>query len=257
MKSYIRGWVPQFASNVLWGNRKQWGLNVNEEDACWKEWQDTYGVFYSANQREGFGKKVNDAGYRVMKSIDLNGKIVLEIGAGDATHLKYMNGEPKEYIIADVMEDMMDIAKDKLKKKSIPFKSVFVKRNEPLPIDDSSIDVIVSFYSLEHLHPLESYLKDMHRVLKPGGILIGAVPAEGGLGWGLGRFLTTRRWIKKNTTLNYDKIICWEHPNFGDTIFNEMDKLFTKVKLDFWPLTFLPSLDFNLVLSFKYIKSKD
>ena len=256
MRSFVRRWLPRAARSVLWGDREQWGLAVKEEDPCWIEWQRTYGEFYAANQRQGVGGSVNDAGYRVMQNVDLTGKTVLEIGAGDIRHLKYLKGKPKEYIIADVSEEMMGFAADKLTEKGIPYESVFVARNQALPIESSSIDVVVSFYSLEHLHPLADYLEDMHRVLKPGGLLIGAVPSEGGLAWGLGRMLTTRRWFKRNTNIDPDKIICWEHPNYADQLFAEMDRLFVRKNVQFWPLG-VPLMDINLVLSFQFIKPED
>jgi len=151
---------------------------------------------------------------------------------------------------------MMGFAANKLTEKGIPYESVFVARNQALPIESSSVDVVVSFYSLEHLYPLEPYLQDMCRVLKPGGLLIGAVPSEGGLAWGLGRMLTSRRWFKKNTNIDPDKIICWEHPNYADHLFAEMDRLFVRKDVKFWPLG-VPLLDINLILSFQYIKSED
>ena len=49
----------------------------------------TYTEFYQANQRQGIGTRINDAGYTVMSNIDLTGKRILEIGAGDIRHIKY------------------------------------------------------------------------------------------------------------------------------------------------------------------------
>jgi len=96
----------------------------------------------------------------------------------------------------------------------------------------------------------------MHRVLKPGGILIGAIPAEGGIAWGGGRTLTSRRWFKRKTQINPDKIICWEHPNFADHIIIELDKLFQRKSLFYWPLPLLPLLDINLIIRFHYQKAE-
>ena len=112
---------------------------------------------------------------------------------------------------------------------------------------------MVSFYSLEHLYPLEPYVAGILRVLKPGGVLIGAIPAEGGLGWGLGRYLTSRRWFKKHTTINPDKLICWEHPNFADHVLTTLDRNMVQQHLGFWPLA-VPSIDMNLVIKFIYAK---
>lgn len=180
----IRHILPHFLRARLWGDRERWGLTVDEQDPCWQEWLDTYAAFYLANQREGIGTRVNDAGYRVMSAIDLSGKRVLEIGAGDIRHMPHWCGKPAEYLLADVSTNMMDFARKRLTGARIPHKCLLVERHQPLAIDDDSVDVIVSFYSLEHLYPLRPYLDEMCRVLKPGGTLIGAIPAEGGLAWG-------------------------------------------------------------------------
>lgn len=251
---YMRRFLPHFLRARLWGDRERWGLIVDEKDPCWQEWLDTYAAFYIANQREGIGTRVNDAGYRVMSAIDLSGKRVLEIGAGDIRHMPYWCGDPAEYLLADVSTDMMDFARQRLTEAGVVHRTLNVERNRPLPIDDASVDIIVSFYSLEHLYPLRPYLDEMYRVLKPGGSLIGAIPAEGGLAWGGGRMITSRRWFKKNTRINPDKIICWEHPNFADQIITELDQVFDRHALVHWPLRWLPALDINLILRFHYQK---
>src|SRR5690606_17752765 len=103
------------------------------------------------------------------------------------------------------------------------------------------------------LHPFSRYLDGMLRVLRSGGILVGAIPAEGGLGWGLGRFLTSRRWLLRNTGIDPDKIICWEHPNFAEDILRHMDGQLVRRVLRYWPLG-VPSLDLNLIVQFVFEK---
>lgn len=53
---------------------------------------------------------------------------------------------------------------------------------EPLPFEDSSIDEIACFETLEHIENLIFVMNEMWRVLKPEGILKGKVPREGGRG---------------------------------------------------------------------------
>jgi len=71
---------------------------------------------------------------------------------------------------------------------------------------------------------------------------------------GLGRYLTRRGWFERNTTLDPDKIICWEYPNFDEHILKSMDERFDCRYFSAWPLQ-LPLLDMNLVIKFIYRKS--
>ena len=123
-------------------------------------------------------------------------------------------------------------------------------------ISDERFDIILSFYSMEHLYPLETYLNSMLKILRPGGLLLGAIPTEGGLGWGLGRYLTSRRWLKKRTKVNLQKVICWEHPNFAEGVLKMLDKKMTRKQISFWPLL-VPSIDLNLVVRFIYKKNSN
>lgn len=249
----LRNLLPKSIRAPLWGDREKWGSVIDVADPCWQEWQTACGRFYSENQRRGIGAQINDAGYRLMSQIDLNGKTILEVGAGDIRHIPYWRGRPHEYILADVRAEMLEKAQRRLAENNVPYRSIMPERGQPLLVDDGTVDIVVSFYSLEHLHPLAPYLAEVYRLLKPGGILIGAIPAEGGLAWGLGRMLTSRRWLKKNTTIDPDKIICWEHPNFADDILAALDYRFQRQKHFWWPMR-LPVLDVNLIIQLQYRK---
>jgi len=256
LKYVVREWFPPSISSRLWGDRERWGLAVQPDDACWKEWQRISAKVYMITQRNSVGSMLLNAGYRVMSDIDMTGKQVLEIGPGDIQHIDFWRGRPAEYLLADIHSEMLSMAEHKLQLAHIPSRSLLVHRGELLPMEDSSVDVVISFNSLEHLYPLESYLAEFSRVLRPGGALIGAIPAEGGLAWGLGRMLTTRRWFKKNTSVDLDKIICWEHPNFADQIVKALDHCFERKSLTLWPMKRLPLLDANLVIRFLYCKEE-
>ncbi len=250
----IRDWLPRALRAPLWGDRERWGLTVRPGDACWIEWEKTTLDFYAANQRAGVGTTINDAGYRVMSTIDLSGKRVLELGAGDIRHQAFWRGQPREYLLADIQPGMLDKARRILDDMGIPAQSLLLSRDQALPLEDASVDVAVSFYSLEHMYPLRPHVREICRVLRPGGMLIGAVPAEGGLAWGAGRYATSRRWFKKHTTIDPDKIICWEHPNFADQVLAELDEQLERQFVRMWPLPWLPLLDANLIIRLLYRK---
>ena len=238
----------------LWGHRERWGLAVRADDPCWRQWEQTSLRFYQANQRSGVGAAVNDAGYRVMSRVELSGQQVLEIGPGDIRHLAHWRGRPDDYVLVDVSSEMLDQAARALDRARVPYRRMIRRRGDPLALPDCSLDVVVSFYSLEHLYPLGPQLQEIERVLRPGGTLIGAIPAEGGLAWGAGRLLTSRRWLKRHSTIDPDKIICWEHPNMADEILAALDDRFDRERVATWPLPWLPLLDINLIITFVYRK---
>jgi SAM-dependent methyltransferase len=246
--------LPPCLQRPLFGDRAQFGLMPNETDPCWTEWQKRYLDFYLSTQKTGLGKYINDLGYRVLSDIDLSNKVICEIGPGTIPHLRFWQGKPARYIAVDIDEQFIHATRDKVQQAvGCDFKGVKISRDHyQLDLPDQSIDILLSFYSFEHLYPLESYLREYRRVLKPNGLIVGAVPNEGGFLWGLGRFLTSRRWIHRHTTINYDKIICWEHPNFVDTIINQLDHDFERVSLSMAPLSCVPLADMSLVTRFVY-----
>jgi SAM-dependent methyltransferase len=247
--------LPRIIAKRLFGDRERWGLEVQPDDPCWKEWEKTYLDFYVANQRQSVGNTVNHAGYTVMGKVDLQGKRVLEIGPGQIAHIQYWNPATDKsqvsYVLADIQSEMLDRSSEVLRENGVPFETIAVQRHGRLPFEDNSFDMVVSFYTLEHLYPFRQFLDEFRRVLKPKGQFVGSIPSEGGLAWGCGRFLTSRRWLFRNTSIDPDKIICWEHPNFAEKILSQLDAVFEKEELIYWPLK-VPSIDLNLILSFIY-----
>ncbi|WP_321529293.1 class I SAM-dependent methyltransferase [Sedimenticola selenatireducens] len=250
----MRKLMPGFVRRRLWGDREKYGLEIDYDDACWKQWQKIATKAYNETQKKGIGRWINDAGYKIMSEANLNNSTVLEIGAGDINHSIYWGDNPSYYYLADVHEDMLEKPKKVLEKLDIEYCPILIKRQEVWPIADETVDVVISFYSLEHLYPLDFYIEQIKRVLKPGGVLVGAVPTEGGILWGVGRYLTTRRWFTKNTEINYDKIICWEHPNYADKIIHQLDQSLTRQSISFWPLGLFKWMDINLIARFVYKK---
>lgn len=244
--------LPRFLSTPLFGDRARWGLHADHGDPMWLEWEKTYLLFYTATQKASVGDRVNHAGYHVMRNVNLGGKRVLEIGPGDIRHLPYWPAKPKEYVITDIQQTMLNRSTTILNEHNIPSKAVLLQRDSTrLPFSDEEFDAVVSFYAFEHIIPLDTYLVEIKRVLRRQGILIGAIPAEGGLAWGVGRLLTSRRWLKAHTGIDPDKLICWEHPNFADHILQALDRHFIKKTNRFWPFR-LPFIDLNLVVQFIY-----
>lgn len=238
----------------IWGDRKRFGVRPDVNDPDWKVWLEKgFTDFYQSTQQKGIGNWVCKLAYPAVSRVDFNGNTVLEIGPGQIRHLDYMRSEPRKYVICDVEEKCLMMSKRKLDEAGILNETILLDTGSglPLPFPNESFDIILSFNTLEHLYPLDDYLSEMNRILRRGGQIVGGIPCEGGLAWGLGRFLTTRRYVHKNYSINYDKIICWEHPNFADFIIERLDTHFERERLKLHPFSWLP-MDFNLVTSFIY-----
>ena len=78
--------------------------------------------------------------------------------------------------------DGIDIDQETIEKANALFKSKELKFHccnvESLPFDDHSFDLIVSFETIEHLSNPEKFLDEVHRVLKPGGVIIISCPND-------------------------------------------------------------------------------
>lgn len=250
--SLIGRHLPKHLGNPLFGDRERHGVVADEDDADWIAWQSEYLNFYEATQKSGIGARINDAGYAVLSGLSLDGLHVAEIGPGSLPHRAFWQGTPRLFTAIDINERFLEMT---AARAGCPVETIMISKSDRcLSLATESVDLLLSFYSLEHLHPLADYLKDYARILKPGGRIVGAIPNEGGLAWGLGRYLTSRRWIRKHTSIDYDKIICWEHPNFADTIIEELDRRFKRKAISMFPLGALRSQNFSLITRFCYEK---
>lgn len=244
--------LPKPLSSPLFGDRQKYGQVADVSDPDWICWEKNMHEIYFKTQKKGLGKFINDAGYKILKKVDLKGKHLVEIGPGSLPHMQFWNSNPAKFTFVDRRANFLDIARKKALSRDICVSTVLTSPDQTrIQLSDNTADIVLSFYTLEHLHPIETYVAEIERILKPGGLLVGAIPAEGGLAWGLGRYLTSRRLIKSQYSFDPDKIICWEHPNFSDVLSKRLSKAFNTEALNFWP-TKLPSPDINLIISFIY-----
>ena len=239
--------LPRAVAVPLFGDRRRWGRTPDPLDQDWASWQATYLRFHEETQHRAMGSVITSAGYRILSGVPFAGRRVLEIGAGTVAHRRVWNGTPASYTVADVNGPMLDAAHRALPDAAI----VPLTPGTPLPFPDHSFDVVVSFYVMEHVDQLEPHVGEIARVLTADGVLAGGIPCEGGIAWGLGRYATTRRWFKRHTTIDPDKVICWEHPNFADHVLRVLDGTLQRRTIRYWPLA-VPSIDLNLIVSFLY-----
>jgi len=100
-------------------------------------------------------------------------KIVLDIACGEGYGVDIIAGKAKYVYGVDISNEAINHAKLKYKSSNIEFLTGSVTK---IPLLDSSVDVVTSFETLEHLKDHNTMLTEIKRVLKSNGILIISTP---------------------------------------------------------------------------------
>lgn len=103
---------------------------------------------------------------------------LMEVGGAEGWQTVYFQhqlAEPQRAAIVDWRDSRLDAVKP-----LTDFFQVDIE-TDPIPVADGSYDVIVCNQVLEHLKNIDFPITEIHRVLRPGGVLIVSVPNLGAL----------------------------------------------------------------------------
>lgn len=113
------------------------------------------------------------------KAVDALGKYkpqeILDIatGTGDFAMLLAERIKPQHIIGADISEGMMAVGKEKVAKASLQDTISFQKEDcTKLTFPDETFDAVTSAYGVRNFQDLNAGLREMQRVLRPGGHLL-------------------------------------------------------------------------------------
>src|SRR5205085_539710 len=99
---------------------------------------------------------------------DLYDKDVLEIGVGQGTHAQLLAPRCKSFTGIDLTTCAVEMTSERLKLFKIPG-AVLEMDAEHMSFGDGSFDYIWSWGVIHHSADTNRVLKEMHRVLRPGG----------------------------------------------------------------------------------------
>lgn len=112
--------------------------------------------------------------HRYLSAVGLaKGKIVLDIASGEGYGSDLLAQHACEVIGVDVAAEAIDHANIKYRRPNLTFR---VGDCAAIPCPDSSIDLIVSFETLEHHDKHEESFREFKRVLRPGGKILISSP---------------------------------------------------------------------------------
>ncbi|EGT0659877.1 methyltransferase domain-containing protein [Citrobacter werkmanii] len=97
---------------------------------------------------------------------------VLDMGCG-AGHASFVAAQNVQQVVAyDLSSQMLEVVAEAAKEKGLDNISTRQGYAESLPFEDNAFDVVISRYSAHHWHDVGRALREVSRVLKPGGVLI-------------------------------------------------------------------------------------
>jgi SAM-dependent methyltransferase len=168
----------------------------------------------------------------------------LEVGAGLGDQLKYERLTPEQlsnFVALELRENMAHV----LQREWPGTRTVIADCQGELPFEDQSFERILAIHLLEHLPNLPAFLRNVRRLLAPGGFLQVVIPCEGGLGYSIGRAITSKRLFERRYRMDYSPIIKSEHVNTALEVLGELNREFVVRDREFYPLR-VPLVDVNL-----------
>lgn len=101
-----------------------------------------------------------------------NGEICADLGSGrghDVLRMAEAAGETGFAYGIDISEGMLQKAKRNAEKLGVKNAEFIRSELEQLPLDDDSVDVLISNCTLNHAEDKQAVWNEIYRVLKPGG----------------------------------------------------------------------------------------
>jgi SAM-dependent methyltransferase len=106
-------------------------------------------------------------------------KDILDIACGEGYGSYLLADTARSVIGVDLSGDVVLHARKKYAAPGLEFRQGDCTR---IPLEDSSVDMVVSFETIEHHDQHEAMLSEIKRVLRPNGLLVISTPERGLLG---------------------------------------------------------------------------
>ena len=101
------------------------------------------------------------------------GKVVLDIASGSGYGTKLLASTASKVIGVDLDAEAIEYAKQNYAAENIQY---LLGNATGIPLEDHSVDVVISFETLEHVEGYEAFLKEIKRVLHPKGVAVISTP---------------------------------------------------------------------------------
>jgi len=112
--------------------------------------------------------------YESVKDI-LKDKVVLDIASGSGYGTYVLSEKAKKIYGVDVDAGAVKYAKKNYPRKNIEY---LLGDAEKIPLEDNSIDAVITFETIEHIKDYKKFLDEIKRVLRPDGFAVISTPND-------------------------------------------------------------------------------
>lgn len=124
------------------------------------------------SQSLAYGEHLARYNFAIQKS---QNKIVLDIACGTGYGSQILASSAKNVIGVDLSDEAIEYAKKNYSAKNLIYKQGSAYK---IPVDNKSVDMVVSMETIEHLDKPEIFLKEVKRVLRSDGLFIVSTPND-------------------------------------------------------------------------------
>jgi ubiquinone/menaquinone biosynthesis C-methylase UbiE len=138
---------------------------------------------YILRQREKYmktdslSKYKSDSGYRAkvdilesfLKTNGYTNELILDVGSNTSGESEVLVSKGYNMVATDINEIALSISKERCNKFKRKSPIYFAVDSHKLPFADSTFNAIIAFEVLHHFEKLNIVMKELNRVLKPGG----------------------------------------------------------------------------------------
>lgn len=123
---------------------------------------------------EAQGNIVLEHLHRYLQACEIaGGKVVLDIASGEGYGSSMLANKALKVIGVDISDEAVEHAKSRYTKDNLEY---LVGSCASIPLPDASVDMIVSFETIEHHDQHEKMMQEFKRVLRPAGLVLISSP---------------------------------------------------------------------------------
>ncbi len=105
----------------------------------------------------------------------VKGKTVLDIASGSGYGTKILSSSAKKVFGVDVSTEAITYAKKQYSGSNITY---LLGDGQSIPLPDGSVDVVITYETIEHIKDYRKFLDEVSRVLKKDGVAIVSTPND-------------------------------------------------------------------------------